>query len=50
LIDRIIELDKNQDQYIAMLNEPWFKDNQIPNYSSAAARWREIFNAVKSDE
>jgi hypothetical protein len=45
LIERIIELDKNPDKYIGVLNEPWFKHNQPPENASLKSRWIEIFNS-----
>src|SRR5678815_2323609 len=30
LVSRVVELDENDDQYLAMLNEPWYVDN-VPN-------------------
>ena len=30
MIDYIIELDKNDDKYLNILNQPWFKDYNIP--------------------
>ena len=30
MIDYIIELDKNDDKYLEMLNQPWFVDYNIP--------------------
>lgn len=45
LIDRIIELDKNPEEYLKMLKEPWFKNNTIPEHLSSNNRWREIFGS-----
>lgn len=47
LIERIIELDKNDDTYIAMLQQPWFNNNQPPANASNKKRWREIFSQIK---
>ena len=30
MIEYIIELDKNDDRYLEMLNQPWFTDYNIP--------------------
>jgi alpha(1,3/1,4) fucosyltransferase len=32
VIERIIELDQNDDLYLAMLSEPWFSGNQVNEY------------------
>lgn len=32
LIDKIKEIDNNDDLWEAMLNEPWFKNNELPYY------------------
>ncbi len=32
LIEKIIELDQNDDKYIEMLSKPWFKDNKINDF------------------
>jgi hypothetical protein len=31
MIDYIIELDKNDDRYLEMLNQPWFENYNIPD-------------------
>ena len=31
VIERIIELDKDKDKYLSMLNESWFTNNIIPD-------------------
>jgi glutaredoxin 2 len=31
-IKRIIELDNNDAAYLSMLKEPWYNDNELPNY------------------
>lgn len=46
LIDRIIEIDTNQDLYIQYLKQPWFKNNEVNLYTTNKARWIEIFNGV----
>ena len=43
LIERIIELDENDDKYIQMLNEPWFKQNHPPVSTSLREHWSAIF-------
>ncbi|TDG35295.1 hypothetical protein EZJ43_14465 [Pedobacter changchengzhani] len=45
LIDKIIELDNNPEMYMSMLNEPWLKENKVPESLSSINRWREIFNS-----
>jgi hypothetical protein len=45
VIDRIIELDQDNDKYIEMLSEPWFNNNTIPVNTSSRSRWIEIFNS-----
>jgi alpha(1,3/1,4) fucosyltransferase len=32
LIEKIIELDKNDDEYLKMLSQPWFKDNKVNDF------------------
>ncbi|MES2278846.1 MAG: glycosyltransferase family 10 [Bacteroidota bacterium] len=43
LIDQIIALDKDPDKYMAMLQQPWFNNNQVPANTSLRERWIEIF-------
>lgn len=43
LIEQIIALDTQPDLYIQYLQQPWFKDNVIPENSSLKQRWCEIF-------
>lgn len=43
LIERIIELDKDDSKYISMLQEPWFINNQIPVNTSLKDHWIKIF-------
>lgn len=45
LIERIIEIDTNQDLYINYLKQPWFNNNDIPEHSSVRNRWIEIFKS-----
>ncbi len=44
LIDQIIFLDKNPDQYMDYLKQPWFNNNTPPANASLAERWTEIFS------
>jgi Glycosyltransferase family 10 (fucosyltransferase). len=37
LIEKIIELDQDDDLYIQMLQEPWFKNNAMPEFLSEDA-------------
>ncbi len=30
MIQKIIELDKDDEKYLKIINEPWFKDNKVP--------------------
>ncbi len=46
LIDRIIEIDTNQDLYIDYLKQPWFKNNEVDMDTTNKERWREIFNTI----
>jgi hypothetical protein len=43
LVDRVAEIDENENLYREILLQPWFNQNKIPPQSSAANRWREIF-------
>lgn len=47
LIERIIELDKDDAQYTAMLKQPWFINNQPPANASLKAHWIKIFTGNK---
>jgi alpha(1,3/1,4) fucosyltransferase len=47
LIERIIELDNNDEAYISMLQQPWFNNNQPPSGASNKQRWMEIFSQIK---
>jgi hypothetical protein len=46
LVDRIVEIDENENLYKEMLLQPWFNNNRVPAESSAVDRWVEIFNNV----
>ncbi|HVS80982.1 MAG TPA: glycosyltransferase family 10 [Pyrinomonadaceae bacterium] len=43
LIDRIVEIDRDDSLYARYLSEPWFKDNKPPSNEHVVQRWREIF-------
>ena len=43
LVDRVVEIDENENLYREMLLQPWFVDNKAPAFTSAVGRWREIF-------
>jgi alpha(1,3/1,4) fucosyltransferase len=43
LIERIIEIDQNDNLYAQYLTEPWFPANTPPIQDSMAQRWKEIF-------
>ena len=45
LVDRIVEIDENEQLYRQMLLQPWFNDNVIPENSSSKNRWIEIFTS-----
>lgn len=45
LIDKIIEIDNNQDLYIEYLKEPWLNNNIVPLNSYSKDTWTKIFNA-----
>jgi len=44
LIDRIIELDKDDDKYLELLKQPWFINNTPPATASLKDHWIKIFN------
>ncbi len=46
LIQRIIEIDKNDALYDAVMLEPWCHGNEQPDQSSYWARWRRIFTGL----
>lgn len=46
LIDRIIELDKDSDKYINVLQQPWFIANTPPLNTSLKKHWIKIFSKV----
>ncbi|MEO8884771.1 MAG: glycosyltransferase family 10 [Mucilaginibacter sp.] len=47
VINRIIELDKDDEGYIKMLQQPWLVNNTVPQNLGGAQRWMEIFNSIK---
>jgi len=44
VIDRIIEIDHNQELYIKYLKESWLNQNTVSDHFSLKNRWLEIFN------
>lgn len=46
LIDRIIELDQDDDKYLEMLNEPWFINNKVPGSTLNKDFWKKIFDSI----
>ncbi|MBS1525980.1 MAG: hypothetical protein JST19_10055 [Bacteroidetes bacterium] len=44
LIDRIIELDKDDSKYIEVLRQPWFINNNPPANASLKEHWLKIFS------
>lgn len=48
LIDRIIEIDNNQELYIEYLKQPWFYNNTIPTKTLNRDRWIQIFSDLSS--
>ncbi|WP_316824792.1 glycosyltransferase family 10 domain-containing protein [Pedobacter miscanthi] len=44
VIERIIEIDQNQDLYIKYLKSPWLNHNKVSEHLSLKNRWLEIFN------
>ena len=45
VIRRVVELDTNDDLYLACLKEPFFHDNRSPDRTAWINRWREIFDS-----
>jgi len=43
LIEKIIEIDRNDDLYVSYLLEPWFHNNIPPSSEGVINRWRQIF-------
>ena len=44
LVERIIELDKDNSKYLEMLNQPWFSENQIPENNREENIKKFLFN------
>ncbi len=49
LVDRVVELDRNDDLYLEMLREPWLKDNIVAKTLFTAV-WDEIFAKARSSQ
>lgn len=47
VIERIIELDQDDNKYLDILKKPWFNNNTPPINASNKNRWIEIFDKVK---
>jgi len=45
LIDKIIEIDRNQDLYIQYLKRPWLHNNKIQDHTLNKERWTNIFQS-----
>jgi hypothetical protein len=43
VIERIIELDSDNEKYLQLLKQPWFTENMVPPNLSLTNRWRQIF-------
>jgi hypothetical protein len=43
LVDRIVEADRNPDQYAGILRKPWLRNNDIPEETSSRKPWQIIF-------
>ena len=48
VLQRIIELDQDDDQYLAMLAEPWFRDNVLPECADLTSIL-DFFDLVAND-
>jgi hypothetical protein len=46
LIDRIVELDEDQNKYIRVLQQPWFVNNAPPSNASLKSQWIKIFSQI----
>jgi len=46
IIERIIELDKDDAAYINTLQQPWFNNNTPPAALDGADQWTKIFNSI----
>jgi len=52
LIERIIEVDRNDQLYLEMIREPWFKNNRLPDYlkqERILGRFDDIFRMAASE-
>ena len=45
VIERIVELDQDDNKYLSVLKQPWFNNNTPPANLSSKNRWVEIFNS-----
>lgn len=43
LIDKIVEIDQDDDLYIKYCAEPWFNNNVLPSNNTLIERWKQIF-------
>lgn len=43
LVDKIVEIDENENLYREMLTQAWFNNNRPPALDSVTERWKEIF-------
>lgn len=48
IIDRVVELDNNENEYKAVLSQPWLINN-LPPADASRNRWIEIFENKRSD-
>lgn len=49
LIEKIIELDNNDDKYLELLTKPWYKNNEVSEYvnrDKVLAQFEKIFNSA----
>lgn len=44
-IERVIEIDQNQDLYVEYLRQPWFKNNTVDMRTTNKEHWISIFNS-----
>jgi len=47
LVNQVIALDRNPGLYMQYLEQPWLKNNAVPENLPARKRWMEIFDALK---
>ena len=43
IIEKVIEIDRDESLYAKYLSEPWFYNNRPPSNQSVVNRWKEIF-------